>query len=131
VNFAEVEGEIYCVAGAGRNSDWYQNILANPNVEIWLPNSRWFGNAEVIPLSREVLPILREVLRCSGFAGRLAGIYPGISDDDLLSVCNDYGLVHIIRQQPRTGKGGPGDLAWVWPLAVFLMLPMICCKKKK
>ena len=40
-------------------------------------------------------------------------------------------LVHIMRQQPRTGKGGPGDLAWVWPLAVMLMLPMICCKKKK
>jgi deazaflavin-dependent oxidoreductase (nitroreductase family) len=131
VNFAEVEGEIYCVAGAGRTSDWYQNMLANPNVEIWLPYSRWSGNAEVIPLAREVLPILREVLRCSGFAGRLAGIYPGLSDDDLLSVCNDYGLVHIIRQQPRTGKGGPGDLAWVWSLAVMLMLPMICCKKRK
>ena len=77
-------GEIYCVAGAGRISDWYQNMLVNPNVEIWLPDSRWSGNAEVIPLSREVLPILREVLRCSGFAGRLAGIYPDISDDDLL-----------------------------------------------
>jgi deazaflavin-dependent oxidoreductase (nitroreductase family) len=131
VNFAEVGCEVYCVAGAGRVSDWYQNILADPEVEIWLPDSRWLGNAEVVPLSRAVLPILREVLRCSGFAGRLAGFYPGISDDELLSICKDYGLVHIIRKQPRTGKGGPGDLAWIWPLAVMVMLPMISSKKKK
>jgi hypothetical protein len=106
-------------------------MLANPDVEIWLPDSRWSGKAEMIPLSREVLSILREVLRCSGFAGRLAGIYPEISDDELLVICKDYGLVHILRKQPRTGKGGPGDLAWVWPLAVMIMLPMICCRKKK
>jgi deazaflavin-dependent oxidoreductase (nitroreductase family) len=131
VNFAEVAGEIYCLAGVGRYSDWYQNMLANPEVEIWLPDSRWSGKAEMIPLSREVLSILREVLRCSGFAGRLAGIYPEISDEELLVICKDYGLVHVLRKQPRTGKGGPGDLSWIWPLAVMIMLPMICSRKKK
>jgi deazaflavin-dependent oxidoreductase (nitroreductase family) len=131
VNFAEVSGEIYCVAGVGRISDWYQNLLADPNVEVWLPDSRWSGVAEMVPITIETLPVLREVLRCSGFAGRLAGIYPEITDNNLLSVCKDYGLIHIIRKQPRTGKGGPGDLAWIWPLAVMVMFPLISRKKKK
>ena len=30
VNYALVEGEIYCTAGYGRGSDWYRNIEANP-----------------------------------------------------------------------------------------------------
>src|SRR5688572_23651580 len=38
VNYATVEGELYCVAGFGRGSDWFRNILAKPEVEIWLPD---------------------------------------------------------------------------------------------
>src|SRR5512134_3846294 len=35
VNYANVDGEIYCTAGFGAVSDWYRNILANPGVELW------------------------------------------------------------------------------------------------
>ena len=37
-NFAIIDGQIYCAAAFGRQSDWYLNILQNPNVEVWLPD---------------------------------------------------------------------------------------------
>ena len=77
VNFAEVDGEIYCVAGAGRTSDWYQNVLANPNVEIWLPDSRWSGNAEVIPLSRAGITYLEGSITLQRFCGQTGWNLPG------------------------------------------------------
>ena len=132
VNFAEIEGEIFCVAGFGPMSDWYQNILKDPKVEVWLPDGWWAGNAEIIPIEDSTLPILREVLRCSGFAALLAGIQPfKISDADLAAICKDYCLVHIKRAEARTGSGGPGDLAWIWPVAVFIVLPFVFRKKNK
>ncbi len=30
LNYAEVDGEIYCTAGFGHISDWYRNIMADP-----------------------------------------------------------------------------------------------------
>ncbi|MCK5429323.1 MAG: nitroreductase family deazaflavin-dependent oxidoreductase, partial [Anaerolineales bacterium] len=43
LNFAVVDGDIYCTAGFGAGADWYRNILANPQVELWLPDERWIG----------------------------------------------------------------------------------------
>ena len=40
VNYAIVENEIYCTAGFGPITDWYRNIMAHPEIEIWLPTGR-------------------------------------------------------------------------------------------
>lgn len=50
VNYAVVDGAIYCTAGFGAISDWYRNLRANPNVEIWLPEGRWDARAEDVIL---------------------------------------------------------------------------------
>jgi len=39
-------------------------------------------------------------------------------------------VLHIRRTAERTGPQGPGDLAWVWPLATFLLLPLVFRRKK-
>lgn len=122
VNFAQVQGEIYCTAGFGRESHWYRNITANPTVEIWLPDGRWQAQAEDITGPGQVA-ILRQVLINSGFVSPLLGIQPRtISDDDLLRLTADYRLIHLRRIQPAQGAGGPGDLIWVWPLALLAAL---------
>ena len=46
VNYAIVDGDVYCAAGFGARSDWYQNMLANPAVEVWLQDGWWRGEAE-------------------------------------------------------------------------------------
>src|SRR6185369_17401066 len=48
VNYAIVDGKIYCTAGFGSISDWYRNMLANPNVELWLPEGKRKAQAEDI-----------------------------------------------------------------------------------
>jgi deazaflavin-dependent oxidoreductase (nitroreductase family) len=148
VNYAEIDGEIYCVAGFGAVADWYRNLRANPEVEVWLPDGWWAGRAEVLPPSPERLAIVRQVLIASGFAARLfEGIDPKtISAIELahligwpealprgMSVAEPrtpYILIHIRREKERTGSGGPGDLAWLWPLATFLLLPLVLRRKK-
>jgi deazaflavin-dependent oxidoreductase (nitroreductase family) len=126
VNYAIVDGEIYITAGFGGIADWFRNIRANPSVEIWLPDGWYEAMAEDISTSPNRLPILRAVLIASGFAAQAFGeIDPkSISDEELAAKTSDYRLIHLDLVAPRTGKGGPGDLAWVWPLATFLLLPL-------
>lgn len=123
VNYALINGDVYCVAGFGTASDWYRNLLAHPQVEVWLPEGWWPGRAEEVSADPQRLKILRQVLIASGFAARLAGINPhALSDAELDALTAKYRLIRVQRVEARTGPGGPGDLAWVWPLAVLLLL---------
>jgi len=125
VNFAEVDGEIYCTAGFGSVSHWYQNIMADPNVEIWVRDGRWAARAEDISDHPDRLPLLRAVLKGSGFVASMVGVDPyRLSDDELAALTPNYRLLHMRRVEPRTGPGGPGDLVWVWPMLVTLLLPL-------
>jgi deazaflavin-dependent oxidoreductase (nitroreductase family) len=123
VNYAVIDGEIYCCAGFGKGSDWYQNILANPTVEVWLTEGRWIGEAKDVSSNPNFLPIIREVLRCSGFAAPLFGVDPKkLNDTQLAQITAEYKLVHITRLDEKTGRDGPGELAWIWPLIAVILL---------
>lgn len=131
VNFAVVDGEIYCTAGFGDVSDWYRNIMSNPRVEVWMPDGWWEGLAEDVSEHPQRIALMRQVLIGAGFAAPLFGVDPRrLSDADLQAVTANYCLVHIRRTAPRTGRDGPGDLAWIWPLATFILLPLVVKKKK-
>jgi len=123
VNYAIVANEIYCTAGFGSTSDWYRNIKANPQVEVWLPEGWWNGVAEEVVDPSVRLSLLRQVLIGSGFAARVFGLDPvTMLDDELASRTSEYQLIHVKRLAARTGPGGPGDLAWVWPIATTFLL---------
>jgi deazaflavin-dependent oxidoreductase (nitroreductase family) len=132
VNYSTVDGDIYCLSGFGRISDWYRNIKADPNVEVWLPDGWWAGVAEDVTDPERRLPLLRRVLIDSGFAAFAAGINPyKISDEDLARITTEYRLIRIRRTAERTGPGGPGDLARVWPLATMILLPLAFRRRKR
>ncbi|HLE16476.1 MAG TPA: nitroreductase/quinone reductase family protein [Anaerolineales bacterium] len=132
VNYAVVDGEVYCLAGFGARTDWYRNLLADPQVEIWLPDGWYSGVAEDVSEDPRRLPLLRQVLIASGFAARAAGIDPRrITDEQLQAVSSDYRLVRIRRVQPRTGPGGPSDLAWVWPLSTLVLIGLLLIRRKR
>lgn len=132
VNYASVNGEIYCVAGFGQIADWYRNLIANPRVEVWLPEGWWACEAIELPNNLENLPILREVVIASGFAGPLFGVDGRkMSDEELSSTTKDYRILHIKRMAARTGSGGPNDLAWIWPVATFILLPLALRGRRK
>jgi deazaflavin-dependent oxidoreductase (nitroreductase family) len=96
VNYAIVDGEIYCTAGFGSVSDWYRNMLASPRVELWLPEGKAFYCAEDVSDSPDRLRLLRQVIIASGFAGPLFGINPRkLNDEQLDAVSKEYRLVHF------------------------------------
>ena len=131
VNYAMVNEEIYVTAGFGSVSDWYRNILANPQVEIWLPTGWWTGVAEEVIDPAKRLPILRQVIIDSGFAGRMAGLNPHtMSDEAFNSATGPYRLMHLRRVAPLTGEHGPGDLAWIWPGVALVLLPLALLRRK-
>ncbi len=119
VNFARDGDVVYCLPGFGARTHWYRNLKANPNCEVWLPDGWWTGAAEEVADAQERLTLLRRVLVRSGFAARLVeGVDPRyMSDDHLRELGARYDKVMRIRlAAPRTGPGGPGELAWVWPV---------------
>lgn len=123
LNYAIVDDELYCTAGFGAATHWYRNITAHPDVEVWLPEGWWAGRATDISHSPQRMRLLREVLIGSGFVAPLLGIYPRtMSDEELHRVTDSYRLVHIARNEARTGPDGPGDLAWLWPASTLLLL---------
>ncbi len=131
VNYAIIDGDIYCTSGFGRRSDWYHNILANPQVEVWLPDGWWAGHAEDVSEAENRIDLMRAVLIGSGFAAYLAGINPHkLSDEELEAATDTYRLIRIRREQAMTGTGGPGDLTWIWPLSTILLLVLLLAKKR-
>jgi len=134
VNYAIVDGVVYCVAGFGPIADWYRNVMADPAVEVWLPNGWYAGTArDVTDLpDTEKAPIVRQTLINSGFAGRLAGINARkMSDQALLDATVTYRVVRIDCTEARTGPGGPGDLAWIWPLSTMALAAWLFLRPKR
>ena len=99
VNYAIVDGELYCTAGFGSISDWYRNMLVHPQVELWLPEGKRIACAEDISDSPRRLFLLRQVIIASGFAAPLFGIHPKkLNDEHLDAVSKEYRLVHFKPQ---------------------------------
>ena len=128
INYTVIDDAIYCTAGFGSTSDWYKNITADPHVEVWLRDGWWAGVAAEVPDDDpQRLHLMRQVLIASGFAASLfAGMNPKTIDDGALAQATaSYRLIRIRRTAARTGPGGPGDLAWLWPVATFALLGLL------
>ena len=124
VNYTVVGDDIYCLAGFGGRTDWFRNVLAHPDIAVWLPGGRWEAHAEDASDDPRRLDFIRRVLIDSGFAAPLIGIHPRqIGDDDLVTATASYRLLRIRPGVQQHAPDGPGDLAWVWrPLGVALVI---------
>lgn len=132
VNYVLVNGELYCAAGFGPGSDWYQNIMMNPQVEVWLPDSWWAGLAEEVLDSEKRLPLLRKIFKASGAAAPAAEVHiDQMTDEELARIAEEYRVIRIRRTTARTGPGGPGDLAWVWQVATVVLTWKLIFRKKR
>jgi deazaflavin-dependent oxidoreductase (nitroreductase family) len=132
VNYFRLEDSIYCTAGFGHQTDWYRNILAYPEVEVWLPDGWRNGVAEYISADEGRDQLLRQVLIASGFAAPLFGVDPHKLDEaEFSAATQDYRLVRIQLGEPLSGPGGPGDLAWIWiPISALLALAALLVRSR-
>lgn len=131
VNYAIVDGDLYCTAGYGSGSDWYRNIITNPQVEIWLPDSWWAGVVEEVANPQHRLVYLRQILLNSGLVAPIAGLNPQkMTDSELEKATTFYRVLRIRRTAARTGPGGPGDLVLIWSILVMILLPLAFRRRK-
>ncbi len=132
VNYTLLGEDIIIVAGFGAAADWYRNIKRDPRVEVWLPGGWWEGQAEDYDDPQNFLSTMRQLMYDTGFAAPLMGVDPNkLSDSELAKVAADYKLVRIRRTAARTGLGGPGDLAWFWPVATLILASLLWLRRRK
>jgi deazaflavin-dependent oxidoreductase (nitroreductase family) len=133
VNYARADGNVYCLAGWGQVADWYRNLQGNPNVEVWLPDGWWAGHAEEVTDPGQRLSMMRQIMINSGFADKL---FMGIdartmSDEALRELGAGWPVVRIRLERTLSGPGGPGDLAWVWPVVGAVALIWLWLRRRQ
>jgi len=101
VNYATVDGEVYCTAGFGSISDWYKNMKINPDVEILLLKGWRKAHAEDVSDSPRRAFLMRQVIIGSGFAGPLFGVnQKKLNDEQLNAATTEYRIIHFIIDKP-------------------------------
>ena len=128
VNYAIMDGTIYCLSGMGKIAHWYKNLIAQPEVEMILPSGTLSGRAATVTDADEWLRATRRILKNSGFAGFLAGINAfSISDEDLRSKGREMVVIRITPHGLRSGTADPGGRLWLWLTvgAVVLILSLL------
>ncbi len=129
VNYAIHQGMIYCVSGGRASSDWYKNLLANPDFELILPGGAVYGHAseETDPEIRRV--VIRQILKNAGFAGFFEGYNPWkVSDAELMDKSRDLPLIKIVPQGVGNGASDPRGWAWFSVLVVMLGIVLLVIK---
>ncbi len=92
------DGAVWCVAGYGRATPWYRNLLADPSVEVVLPDGTFRGAATAVEDPVAWAPAFRDLIRRFGLIGRLVvGRVDGLSDEELVQ---RYAALPIVRIDP-------------------------------
>ena len=129
VNYAIHQGDLYCIAGWGKRSDWIQNILANPTIEVIHPDGPLAGACEMVadPVNR--ITIIRKILKNAGFAGFLEGFNPfTITDEELDRRLMDRPLIRIHPIGLGNGAFDPAGWVWLWMVSITILLILILIK---
>lgn len=122
VNYAIYQGKVYCLSGGRRQSDWFRNLLATPEVELMLPGGSVFARMEEVDSPQEKLLITRQILKNAGFAGFFEGYNPWRIGDEALSA--KIADIPLLRFQPvgiGSGAFDAGGWAWIWGVLLTLV----------
>lgn len=128
VNYAIQQGNIYCVSGGRRSSDWFRNLLHTPEVEVLLPAGPVFGRAEEATDEDERARIIRRIFKNAGFAGFFEGYNPyTIPETEFRQKIADLPVLRIRPLGVANGACDPSGWVWVWSclltlLVVYLLL---------
>jgi deazaflavin-dependent oxidoreductase (nitroreductase family) len=120
-----VVGEyVYCVAGFGRPTHWFQNILVDPKVEVILPSRAFAGVAEEVSDPDERRRVLIPLLRSMGVIAGMVGMGNPWRDspDEIVTMCEGMPLVRVRATGIAAGPEDPGGRYWVVPLAVTALV---------
>jgi len=116
-------GSIYCLAGFGRDTHWFRNLLADPNVELMLPGRTLTGTAEEVTDADERARVVPRIIRASGVPGFMIGCNPWTAGDErILELLTGIPLVRIRPTGIASGPADPGGLLWVAKVLLAVLL---------
>jgi deazaflavin-dependent oxidoreductase (nitroreductase family) len=130
VNYTIYKGDIYCISGGRTNSDWYRNLMANPEIDVMLPGGTIHGKVKEVADGKDRPVIIRQILKNAGFAGFFEGYNPWkISDEELAEKIGDLPLLRIHPVGLGNGPADPAGWGWVWTLVFTIVLILILVLK--
>jgi deazaflavin-dependent oxidoreductase (nitroreductase family) len=114
LGYAIVDGNVYCIAGFGPETQWFKNILAHPAVEVVLPLGAISGTAEEVTDPAEWSRAFRVLMTSMGIVGRAtSGDVRDVPEDRLREMGAGLPLVRIRPTGIGSGPADPGGLMWV------------------
>jgi deazaflavin-dependent oxidoreductase (nitroreductase family) len=123
VNYAIHKGNVYCISGGRTESDWFRNLLANPEVELILPGGCIHARMDEVTEVDERLPIIRQILKNAGFAGFFEGYNPfTVTDAELTEKIGDLPLLRFHPLGLGSGPSDAGGWAWIWTFVFTVLL---------
>ena len=119
LGYIVMEGAAWVMAGYGPRTQWYRNILAEPQVGLRLP-----GRRPLAALAEEVRdPDLRarvipRLCRSMALPGLMIGCLPSASTDEQILDCVSWVPLVRIRAADGSdlvpGSEDPGGGGWIW-----------------
>ena len=130
LGYTIVGNHVYCVAGFGRPTHWFQNILADPNVEVILPSRAFSGVAEEVTDPQERRRVLVELLRSMGLVAGMVGMGDPWRDSsqEIERKCEGMPLVRVRATGIAAGPEDPGGRYWIVPIAASAVLAVLWLK---
>lgn len=124
VNYTIRQGKVYCASGGRRKSDWFRNLLANPQIEIILPSGAIFAWTEEVFDLEERIVVVRQLFKNAGVVGFVEGYNPWrISDEALKEKTAD---IPILSFTPiGIGNGASDPTGWAWITLTLITIAII------
>jgi deazaflavin-dependent oxidoreductase (nitroreductase family) len=125
LSYLVADGAVWVMAGFGSRTDWFRNLLADPQVEILLPGRTIACRAQPVDDPQIRARIIPRLVRVTGAPGYLTGIDPFRStDNELLAATAWVPLIRLAAddQPVIAGPDDPGGLGWVWRQGLLVLI---------
>jgi deazaflavin-dependent oxidoreductase (nitroreductase family) len=124
LGYTIVGDHVYCIAGFGRPTHWFQNVLADPHVEVILPSRAFSGVAEEVTDREERRRALVSLLRSLGLVAGMMGMGNPWRDspEEIDRKCEGMPLVRVRATGIAAGPEDPGGRYWIVPIAAGAVL---------
>jgi len=133
LGYTIVGEHVYCIAGFGRPTHWFQNVLADPRVEVILPGRSFSGVAEEVVDAEERRRVTAPLMRSMGVIARMFGMGNPWRDtpEEIARKCEGMPLVRVRATGIAAGPEDPGGRYWIVPLAASVVLAAFWLRNRR